>query len=376
MAEGFGLYIHWPYCTHICPYCDFNVYRERGRDTNGLLGAILSEIKAWHAATPDKLITSLYFGGGTPSLMEASQVGKIIALCEKLWGFAHDIEITLEANPNDGEIQKFSEFKAVGVERLSLGIQSFSDAALKHLGRFHSAEEAVKAAQLARKIFPRLSIDLIYARQNQSEDDWVRELQTAYKLDADHISPYGLTIEPNTAFEKKVARGAIIMPSETASARFYELTQDVLNDYGFEAYEISNHAKNNAAKSRHNLLYWQSKEWLGIGPGAHGRVNNGEGRRATSNIRNPKDYIDAINKCGFALVEDEILTQDAARDEYYLMGLRLEEGVIESEIYSPLNRAKAEEFANTGLINFTAGKINLTPKGRSLSNYIIANLLD
>lgn len=371
-----GIYIHWPYCTHICPYCDFNIYRARGQDTDGLFAAIQTELKSWHTKTNGRKLESIYFGGGTPSLMPPDYVAKIIKICDDLWGFNEDIEITLEANPNDGEIQKFADFRSVGVNRLSLGVQSFFDSGLKELGRFHSANDAKNAANLARNIFPRLSIDLIYARQNQSIDQWVNELEIANQTQADHISPYCLTIEPNTAFAKKSARGTLIIPQGELAANFYETTQEKLNELGFIGYEISNHAKSQSGFSKHNMLYWQSADWLGIGPGAHGRLSRQQGRSAFSNILKPADYIQAINNTGLALASDELLDDDETRDEYYLMGLRLLDGIKINSEFAPLNKAKLIELEGLGYLSADDENIKLTAKGRVLSNFIIAQLLD
>ena len=371
-----GIYIHWPFCTHICPYCDFNIYRVRGHDSDGLFSAIISELKSWHAIAPNLKLTSIYFGGGTPSLMAPKYVSQIIDLCDELWGQEDNIEITLEANPNDGEISKFSDFKSSGVNRLSLGVQSFFDSGLKELGRFHSADDAKRAADLARVIFPQLSIDLIYARQNQSLDEWVKELEIANQTGADHISPYCLTIEPNTAFAKKFARGALKIPQGDLAANFYETTQQKLEELGYIGYEISNHAKSEANFSKHNSLYWQSKDWIGIGPGAHGRISGPDGRCATSNILRPNDYINAINTGGLALVSDEILNADERRDEYYLMGLRLLGGIEINNNFAPLNQEKINELSNLGFVQSNGNVIQLTAQGRVISNYIIAQLLD
>ena len=370
-----GVYIHWPYCSHICPYCDFNIYRARGRDNDGLLAAIMDEIRHWHTKTKGRKLHSLYFGGGTPSLIEPSKIAKIIEFCDNLWGFEESPEIVLEANPNEFEINKFKDFNKAGIERLSLGVQSFLDNGLKDLGRFHKAIDAINATKKAREIFPRLSIDLIYARQNQSLKDWEFEIETAISLGIDHLSPYQLTIEPNTAFERKQKRGAIKIPDNDLAADFYDLTQNMLNSKGFIAYEISNHAKNNAAISRHNELYWQSQNWLGIGPGAHGRLTQNGQRRALLNLLRPDEYIKAINETGFALCEDEILSPDEITQEYYLMGLRLLNG-IKMPKNLPLNENNIKELMALGFIEISGENIRLKSSARTISNRIIAGLLD
>lgn len=375
-SRQLGIYIHWPYCTHICPYCDFNIYRARGQNTDVLLAAIKAELRGAMSQTQGRKLTSLYFGGGTPSLIEAKQIGTIIELCDQLWGFEANPEIVLEANPNDGEIAKFEDFRSAGVERLSLGVQSFLDQGLKDLGRFHTPEKAILATEIAVKTFKRVSIDLIYARQNQSQKDWEFELNFANQLAVDHISPYQLTIEPNTSFERKVGRGSIKMPNDDLSFGFWQQTQDSLAGFGFEAYEISNHARGEAAKSRHNLLYWKSQDWLGIGPGSHGRIGGVNQRRATQNLKKPDEYIAAIEKAGNALEIDEELDHLDALHEHWLMGLRLNRGVHHMGDLRGINVAKLFEFSELGFVNSSKDKISLTAKGRPLSNAIIAGLLD
>lgn len=370
-----GIYIHWPYCTHICPYCDFNIYRARGRDENAMIDAIKSELKSWAGNTGKRALTSLYFGGGTPSLITPHNIAQLIEICDELWGFDKNPEIVLEANPNDGEIEKFQDFAKAGVERLSLGVQSFKDDGLKALGRFHDVKTSIKATEIAQKYFNRVSLDLIYARQNQSLSDWEFELQSACELGVNHISPYQLTIEPNTSFDRKVKRGAIIMPDDDKSLSFYQLTQDYLNSQGFSAYEISNHARGVENQSRHNLLYWQSQDWIGIGAGAHGRLGGPQNRRAILNLKKPDEYIEAINKTGFAIFEDEIITADEVNEEFWLMGLRLLDGVEYNPTINKLNQAKLQEMLELGYVKTSQNRIALTMKGRPLSNAIIASLL-
>lgn len=372
--NNFGIYIHWPYCTHICPYCDFNIYRARGRDNDALLAAIKQELKYWGERKKQEKLTSLYFGGGTPSLLSANQIAELVAICEKIWGFENIIEIVLEANPNEFEIEKFKDFKRAGIERLSLGVQSFSNSGLKDLGRFHSANDAINATKLAREIFPRLSIDLIYARQNQTIFDWEKELKQAIELEIDHLSPYQLTIEPNTAFERKQKRGAIILPNGELAADFYDFTQDFLGQNGFINYEISNHAKSKNSISRHNMLYWQSQEWLGIGPGSHGRINENDERKAILNIANPNDYINSILQKNNAIELEEVLQKEEIKQEYYIMGLRLLDGIkIHNEF--KIENKYIEECKALGLIEIENDNIKLLPHARAISNAVISKLL-
>ena len=367
-----GVYIHWPYCSHICPYCDFNIYRARGRDNDGLLAAIMDEIRHWHQKTNGRKLHSLYFGGGTPSLIEPNRIAQIIELCDDLWGFEESPEICLEANPN--EYEKFQDFKNAGIERLSLGVQSFLDNGLKDLGRFHDAKQSIKSVEIARKIMPRLSLDLIYARQNQSLDDWEYELNKAVSLGVDHISPYQLTIEPNTAFDRKLKRGAIVIPDDDLGAQFYEKTQEILHAHNFIPYEISNHAKDINSMSRHNLLYWQSNDWIGIGPGAHGRLWENGQRYANFNSLKPDEYIENIRSKGNSLIENEPLNDEEIFQEFFIMGLRLENGV-EYKNYQ-LNQEKLEYLSGLELIEYNETRLKLLPKARTISNAVIAQIIE
>lgn len=367
-----GLYIHWPYCAKLCPYCDFNIYRKRNQDFDGLINAMLTEMRAWHDATREQKLHSIFLGGGTPSLLEPSQIYALLNETNKLWGFEQGIEITLETNPDDGALDKLRGFKDAGINRLSLGVQSFFDEGLKALGRYHSKDDALLAMKNARQVFDNLSIDMIYARPEQSLKDWEEELKIAASFDIDHISPYSLTIEHNTAFEKKVSRGTIKVPDDDLGAQFYDLTDEVLSSHGLELYEISNHARGKNFQSKHNLLYWQSQDFIGIGAGASSRIGI-EGRKAYTNIKRPEEYIEAI-KTGFAFDEQEELTQDEFIAEYYLMGLRLKEGI--KIIENTINLEMAAKLEDEGLLKIENGLIKLSKEGRTLSNSIISALLD
>jgi putative oxygen-independent coproporphyrinogen III oxidase len=371
-----AVYVHWPYCAAICPYCDFNVYKARGRDTTGLLAAIETDLRHWRTLTGPRRLTSLYFGGGTPSLMHPEQVGAIIDLCAALWGFAEEPEITLEANPTDAEASKFADFRSCGVERLSLGVQALDDASLKALGRFHTAREARDAAHLARQIFPRLSIDLIYARPEQTLTTWTEELAEALVLEADHISPYQLTIEPGTAFERAVKRGRIVPPVNDLAADFYALTQSILSEAGFDAYEVSNHARGHSARSSHNLAYWTSGDWIGVGPGAHGRLGWTEGRRAILSEKTPQAYIAALASGQSVWIEDEVLDQEAMRDEYWLMGLRLSDGIsLQAAPGRPLAAGGLARASTAGYLWQDEDMVGLTEAGRMVADRVIADLI-
>lgn len=376
-SRKFGIYVHWPYCAAICPYCDFNVYKARGRDTAPLVHAILADLAYWREQTGPRGVSSIFFGGGTPSLMQARDVSDIVDTCARLWGLEHGIEISLEANPTDNEAKRFADLRAAGIERLSLGIQSFDDGGLKQLGRFHSANEGRAAAQLARSLFPRLSIDLIYARPEQTLHQWQSELEDGLALEPDHISPYQLTIEKGTAFERAVARGRLVMPENDLGADFFVQTQEQLEVAGFEAYEVSNHAKGRANRARHNEIYWTSQDWIGVGPGAHGRVGWGEsGRRATKAVLRPQDYIASLSTNGHGLIEDQILDAENIRDEFWLMGLRLKDGVEQSQAPTPpLDAARVARFVKTGHIWQTGTHIGLTAQGRIVGDTLIGQLL-
>ena len=371
-----GLYIHWPYCAKICPYCDFNIYRARGRDVDGLVAAIKTEILKWHSKMPSRKLTSIFFGGGTPSLLLPSKIGEIITLCEKLWGFEDDVEITLETNPDDAAIDKLKWFKKVGINRLSLGVQCFSDNGLKELGRFHSAADSFNATENARKIFDNVSIDIIYARPNQNLDEMQQDFIIASEFGVDHISPYQLTIEPETAFARKAARGALIPKPDDEAGEFYDLAGKILDELGYKQYEISNHAKSPDKFSKHNLIYWQSQDFIGIGPGAHGRLGGVEDRIATLNHLRPDEYITAINKTATATIEYEKLSGSDAAREYYLMGLRLNNGCALLMNDGVLNHEKLSTLIDDGYIAKDGNIIKITDNGRKFANYIVSQILD
>lgn len=366
-----SIYVHWPYCSRLCPYCDFNIYRARNQDFDALLKAIIKEIEFWANQYGGQKLSSIFFGGGTPSLMQPKQIENILNVCVRLFGFETEIEISLEANPNDWAA--FEEFSKAGINRLSLGVQSFDDDCLKFLGRFHDAQLAQNASEIARKVFDNFSIDLIYALPNQSVDEWQNELSNALKFSPDHISPYQLTIEENTAFDRKTKRGIIVPPNDLIAAQLYDATDEFLSNYGFHKYEISNHAKGTVFQSKHNIMYWQSQNWLGIGPGAHGRIWD-NGRRATLNLARPDDYINSINEKSHALEIDEILSPNEAFEEFLMMGLRIDEGIDFTSVRDNLNSQTIEELRILGLISMDE-KLRLTKEGQKLSNAIIAKLL-
>ncbi|HEX4198372.1 MAG TPA: radical SAM family heme chaperone HemW [Caulobacteraceae bacterium] len=373
-----AVYVHWPYCARICPYCDFNVVRARGGDQPAALGrAVLRDLAGQAAGLGPRRLSSIFFGGGTPSLMTPDQVGEIIAAARALWPGDQPVEITLEANPTDAEAGRFAGFADAGVNRLSLGVQSLDDAALAFLGRDHDAAQARRALAVARAAFEQVSIDLIYARPGQGAGDWARELADAVALGPSHVSPYQLTIEPGTAFARAVARGAMTPVDEDTAFALYETTQDLLSAAGFEAYEVSNHARGRAARSRHNLAYWRGWDYLGVGPGAHGRLSLAGGRVATTTARKAGDYIARVEATGVGVVDRSRLSPREAATERLLMGLRTDEGVAWSELaalgLTPDHPAVAD-LAEGGWLALAAGGVAATPKGRRVLDHVTGAL--
>ncbi len=323
-----GVYVHWPYCAKICPYCDFNVVRDRKQaEQAGLAAAILRDLEAQRALTGPRRLASVFLGGGTPSLMDPQWAADIVAAARRLWDAEADLEVSLEANPTDAESGRFAGFADAGVNRLSLGLQSFDDDALKFLGRNHDAAEARRAAELAAKTFPRLSVDMIYALPGQTVDAWRDQLTRAIALGAEHISPYQLTIEAGTAFDRAVGRGVFTPADDATGAALYDTTQQVLEASGFDAYEVSNHARGEAARSRHNLIYWRGQDYVGVGPGAHGRLTLDGVRTATEAAAKVGDYIRNVSETGLGFRDPEALSRVERAEERLLMGLRTDEGV-------------------------------------------------
>ena len=365
---GLGVYVHWPYCARICPYCDFNVVRDRGRtdEQQALADAIVADLIAQRALTGDQPLLSIFFGGGTPSLMDPAQVARVIDTAKALWRPASDLEISLEANPTDAESGRFAALADAGVQRLSLGVQALDDAALTALGRNHDAGAARRAIAAATRAFPRLSIDLIYARPGQTDAAWRAELAEAIALGPEHVSPYQLTIEHGTAFDRAVGRGTLVVPDEDLAATLFETTQAVLESAGFDAYEVSNHARGAAARSRHNLVYWRGRDYVGVGPGAHGRLSLTEGRAATTAHRAIKAYVAAVAETGVGFTH-EVLTAQEAAEERLLLGLRIDDGVGFDEM-APLGLtptlAKVRDLVETGLLADDSNRLRATRSGR------------
>ena len=363
-----GVYVHWPYCARICPYCDFNVVRDRGRTAEqaALADAIVADLAAQRGLTGERTLLSIFFGGGTPSLMDPDQVARVIETARRLWSPAADLEISLEANPTDAEADRFAALADAGVQRLSLGVQALDDAALKTLGRNHDAAAARRAIAAAARAFPRLSIDLIYARPGQTDAAWRAELAEAIALGPEHVSPYQLTIEHGTAFDRAVGRGTLKVPDEDLAAALFETTQAVLEAAGFDAYEVSNHARGAAARSRHNLVYWRGHDYVGVGPGAHGRLALPEGRAATTARRAIKDYVAAVAQTGLGF-EREVLTAEEAAEERLVLGLRIDDGVRFDEM-APLSLTpdlpKVRHLVEAGLLADDRNRLRATRAGR------------
>jgi putative oxygen-independent coproporphyrinogen III oxidase len=378
LTAPLALYVHWPYCAHICPYCDFNVVRARGGDGPAALArAILRDMAGQAAGLSPRRLSSVFFGGGTPSLMTPDQVGKIIAAARALWPADGEVEITLEANPTDAEAGRFSGFAEAGVNRLSLGVQSLDDAALAFLGRNHDAAQARRAIGAARAAFDQVSIDLIYARPGQGVADWARELTEAIALGPSHVSPYQLTIEPGTAFDRAVVRGRWAPPGDDLAAGLFETTQGVLGGAGFEAYEVSNHARGAAARSRHNLIYWRGGDYLGVGPGAHGRITTGSdgARWATLTPARIVDYVARVETSGCGLVERTRLTDREAAQERLLMGLRTVEGVALAELAAlALDPSVIGALVEAGLLATPDERLVATHAGRRVLDRVVLEL--
>lgn len=377
-AGGFGLYVHWPFCAAKCPYCDFNSHVVDHVDQTRWAAALCSEIARLAAETPDRHLGSIFFGGGTPSLMLPETVDAVIRAAQAGWGFSNDIEISLEANPTSVERQRFRGFADAGVNRLSMGIQALNDDDLRKLGRMHSVAEARAAFDVARDVFDRVSFDLIYARQNQTRAAWRDELKQALSMAVDHLSLYQLTIEPGTAFGARAAAGKLRdLPDDDQSADMYLETQDICEAAGMGCYEVSNHARA-GSESRHNLVYWRQGDWAAVGPGAHGRLTMGGTRFATEAARAPGAWLAAVESAGNGELAREVVPRDEQATEYLLMALRLREGLDEARYarlaQQPLNEARIRHLQDIGMIERHHGRIKATAIGRPVLNAILRDL--
>ena len=379
LTTPFAVYVHWPFCLSKCPYCDFNSHvRQGGIDEARFVRAYQTEITATAERAPGRIVSSIFFGGGTPSLMQPSSVEAILDCIGNHWTIASDVEVTLEANPTSVEATRFRGYRSAGVNRVSLGVQSLDDSALKELGRLHNAQEALAAVAVARSIFDRYSFDLIYARPRQTTDAWAAELKRAIAEAAEHLSLYQLTIEPDTPFFGLHKAGKLKVPDNDLARDLYDLTQMICADAGLPAYEISNHARP-GAECRHNLVYWRGHDYAGIGPGAHGRLTLDGRRLATETEKRPEAWLMRVEETGAGLTVTEKLTPGETADEYLLMGLRLAEG-IDLERYSALSgrtldaRRVAILREEGAVETTTAGRLRVTQSGFPLLDAVVADL--
>jgi len=373
-GEPLALYVHWPFCVSKCPYCDFNSHVRAQIDQDGWRDALLADLAHEAKLLPGRTLTSIFFGGGTPSLMDPATVAAMIDAARTHWKAADDIEITLEANPNSVEAARFADLAAAGVNRLSLGVQSFEDQALHFLGRAHSASEGLAALEIAQKNFPRVSFDLIYALPGDTEEGWSRSLQRAISLGTTHLSLYQLTIEPGTRFASMVARHDFEPLDSDRAASLFELTDEMTSAAGLPGYEISNHAAP-GAESRHNLTYWRYGDYSGIGPGAHGRRT---GMR-TVRHRKPENFLSALQRNGHGLAEEEPLTVQEATDEALVMGLRLREGIDADALEkrfgkAVVDQARVERLVESGHLEKDGARIALAAPGRLVLDRILAEI--
>jgi oxygen-independent coproporphyrinogen-3 oxidase len=376
---AFGVYVHWPFCLSKCPYCDFNSHvRHTVIDEARFVRAFTAEIAATAARVPGRTVSTVFFGGGTPSLMAPATVGAVLDAVARHWTVAADAEVTLEANPTSVEATRFLGFRTAGVNRVSMGVQALDDAALKQLGRLHSAREALDAVAVARASFPRYSFDLIYARPGQTPQAWADELTRAIAEAGEHLSLYQLTIEQDTPFFALHAAGMLATPDDDTARAFYDTTQSVCAAAGLPAYEISNHARP-GAECRHNLVYWRAHEYAGIGPGAHGRLDVAGERRATATERRPETWLMRVEAHGHGLVTDEALTHEQTADEFLLMGLRLAEGIDPARYQQlsgrPLDPRRLALLREEGAVETTAdGRLRVTLAGFPVLDAVVADL--
>ena len=378
-APGFGVYIHWPFCAAKCPYCDFNSHvRHQAIDQERYAAALGAEMAAMRQRSGPRTVTSIFLGGGTPSLMKPETVGAVLDAVAKNWTVPDGIEITLEANPSSVEAERFRGYRSAGVNRVSLGVQALNDRDLRFLGRLHNVEQALGAIRLARETFPRLSFDLIYARPGQTIEGWTAELEQAIDLAADHLSLYQLTIEEGTAFHALHAAGKFAIPDPDLAADLYAATQAVTAARGLPAYEISNHAVP-GAESRHNLVYWRYGEYVGVGPGAHGRFIEEGRRHVTFTEKTPETWLNLVEAKGSGVTGGEILTRSEEADEFLLMGLRLVEGIdvarYEALSGRPLSERRLSMLQEERLVEPVGNsRLRATPAGMIVLDAVVADL--
>ncbi|MFX0545453.1 radical SAM family heme chaperone HemW [Roseovarius sp. S1116L3] len=375
---GFGLYLHWPFCAAKCPYCDFNSHVSNSVDQDSWRAAFLRELDRYAEVTQGRVVNSVFFGGGTPSLMPPDTVHAILDRVRQHWTFANDIEITLEANPGSVEATRFAGYAEAGVNRVSMGIQALNDPDLRRLGRIHSVSEARAAFDIARAQFQRVSFDLIYARQDQTLKAWKDELSIALGMAVDHLSLYQLTIEPGTAFGARLNAGGLKgLPTDDLAVDMYEATQELCDAAGMAAYEVSNHARP-GAESRHNLIYWQGGDYIGIGPGAHGRLTLDGMRWATEAYPHPDVWLPRADTGQTEKPRQAIAAKDQA-GEYLMMGLRIAEGIdllrYAQLAGAPLNQGKIDYLTQLGMVRQSGDRLATTPRGRVVLNAVITELL-
>ncbi|MEX0277182.1 MAG: radical SAM family heme chaperone HemW [Ruegeria sp.] len=376
---GFGLYVHWPFCEAKCPYCDFNSHVSRNIDQKQWLECYLSELKRSAAETPDRVLNTIFFGGGTPSLMNPDTVAAVIDQARALWRPANNMEITLEANPGSVEAGRFAAYRDAGVNRISMGVQALNDEDLRRLGRIHTVAEARAAFDIARACFDRVSFDLIYARQHQTLDAWQAELSEALSMAVDHLSLYQLTIEDGTAFGDRYAVGKLRgLPEDDSAADMYLATQEICEAHGLPAYEISNHARP-GAESQHNLIYWRYGDYVGIGPGAHGRITRNGQKFATEKHLAPQRWLNAaLNGSGEKSLAP--LTQEEQGSEYLMMGMRILEG-LDIDRYAALSgrtlrKEVIDHLTDIGMVRVLGNRLVATKNGRAVLNAVVRELLE
>jgi oxygen-independent coproporphyrinogen-3 oxidase len=378
-SSAFGVYVHWPFCLSKCPYCDFNSHvRHAPIDEPRFLRAFEAEIASTAASSGPRTVSSIFLGGGTPSLMQPATVAGILDAIGKHWTIGPDAEVTLEANPTSVEATRFRGYRSAGVNRVSLGVQALDDAALKELGRLHTADEALRAVAVARQNFERYSFDLIYARPGQTSERWAVELKRAIAEAAEHLSLYQLTIEPDTPFAALSAAGKLVTPDDDIARSLYDTTQEICTDAGLPAYEVSNHARP-GAECRHNLVYWRAHEYAGIGPGAHGRIDIDGRRHATAGERRPESWLMRVESLGHGRVTDETLTAEERADEFLLMGLRLAEGIDPARYRAlsgrPLDPERVAMLSAQGFVESdAAGCLRVTAAGFPILDAVVADL--
>jgi putative oxygen-independent coproporphyrinogen III oxidase len=377
--NAFGVYVHWPFCLSKCPYCDFNSHvRHAPVDEARYVRAFAAEIAATAQRVPNRTVSSIFFGGGTPSLMQPQSIAGILDAIARHWSVDPQVEVTLEANPTSVEATRFAGYRRAGVNRVSLGVQALDDASLKSLGRLHTAQEALDAVAIARNTFGRFSFDLIYARPQQTPQDWAAELRRALAEGAEHQSLYQLTIEADTPFAALYAAGKIATPDEDTARALFDVTREVCEAHGLPPYEVSNHARQ-GAECRHNLVYWRGHEYAGIGPGAHGRLDIGSRRYATATEKRPEAWLMRVEADGNGLITDEALTAEERADEFLLMGLRLAEGIDPARYEAIAGRAldsgRIAVLASEGVVDITPmGRLRVTREGFPVLDAVVADL--